>query len=398
MAQGKSPEIPTGDLSEDEIAKLVKTLSAMKLKPKADTPAEFLQWMSSMVMIGQETGAIPKTPLKTEPTTPLFQSTMEYPSTWKPPLRISAFSGDGKGDTTYELWKYEVTCLMKEGHSREALMMAVRRSLKGEAATVLMRLGPDILVQDVIAKFDSIYGNVLETEDILAEFYSAKQKDTEDCAAWSMRLEDLINKAITKGKVSPASANEMLRTMFYKGLRQDLRDISGHLFHTISDFDRLRVAIRRLETEHKPAARPKQVTVKSASADDRFDKIQAQLNQLSEQVLMLNQPTMRNNTQPSQEYQSRPAYQRGKKYSKGRGWNRPNNSMSAYPENTDDMPQQQRSPDKKVTVCYKCGQEGHIAIGCRVRTDHRRSLNYSRPNPGAKDLARRKDGPSAKNN
>ena len=42
MAQGKSPDIPTGNLSEDEIAKLVKTLSAMKVKPKANTPAEFL--------------------------------------------------------------------------------------------------------------------------------------------------------------------------------------------------------------------------------------------------------------------------------------------------------------------------------------------------------------------
>ena len=152
-------------------------------------------------------------------------------------------------------------------------MMAVRSSLKGEAATVL-RLGPNILVQDVIAKFDSSYGNVLETEDILTEFYIAKQKNTEDCAAWSLRLEDLITKAIRKGKVSTSSANDMLRTMFYKVLRQDLRDISGYMFHTISAFDRLRVAIRRLETGHQPDARPKQVTVKSASVDDRFDKIQ----------------------------------------------------------------------------------------------------------------------------
>ena len=120
---------------------------------------------------------------------------------------------------------------------------------------------------------------MLETEDILDEFYSAKQKDTEDCAAWSMRLEDLINKAITKDKISPSSANEMLQIMFYKDLRQDLRDISGHLFHT-----GLKPSINHA------AARPNQMTVKSASTDDRFDKIQAPSNQLSERVLMLNQP------------------------------------------------------------------------------------------------------------
>ena len=160
------------------------------------------------------------------------------------------------------------------------------------------------------------------------------------------------------------------------------------MFHTISDFDWACIAIRRLETDHNQLSD----NVKSASADDRFDKLQVQLNKMLEQVLMLNQPTMRNNTQSSQEYQSKPAYQRGKIHSKGRGWNRLTDSMFAYPENTDDMRQQQRNPDK-VTVWYMYGQE-HIAIGCRVGTDHRRSLNYSRPNL-AKNLARRKDGPSA---
>lgn len=41
--------------------------------------------------------------------------------------------------------------------------------------------------------------------------------------------------------------------MFYKGLRQDLRDISGHLFQTFLDFDQLRIAVRKLELEHQPA-------------------------------------------------------------------------------------------------------------------------------------------------
>lgn len=40
----------------------------------------------------------------------------------------------------------------------------------------------------------------------------------------------------------------------------------------------------------------------SASADDHFEKIQARMNQVSEQILMLNQPSMKNNTQSSQEY------------------------------------------------------------------------------------------------
>lgn len=180
---------------------------------------------------------------------------MEYLLIWKFLLCILVFFGDGKGDIIYELWKYEVICLMKEGYFREALMMVVRRFLKGEVVIVLMRLGFDIFVQDVIVKFDSIYGNVLETEDILVEFYSAKQKDIEDCVVWSMRLEDFINKVIIKGKVSLSSVNEMFRIMFYKGFRQDFRDIFGYLFYIIFDFDRFRVVIRRFEIEYKLVVR-----------------------------------------------------------------------------------------------------------------------------------------------
>lgn len=49
--------------------------------------------------------------------------------------------------------------------------------------------------------------------------------------------------------------------MFYKGLRQDLRDISGLLFHTVLDFDQLRIAVRKLESEHQPAPKSRQATV-----------------------------------------------------------------------------------------------------------------------------------------
>ena len=383
----KGPPISNPDkMTPDEIQKLVETLSAMKIKPKADSPSDLLQWMASIVDVGKETGAIPKTPTGPKPelstpTSPAFH----YATPWKPPLRISPFSGDGK-DSTYDLWRYEVACLLSEGHSKEALLMAVRRSLRGEAANVLMRLGTVHAVEDILRKFDSIYGSVLETEDILAEFYSARQKSSEDCASWSMRLEDLITKAVKKGKIQPAEVNEMLRMMFHKGLRQELRDISGHLFQNITDFDKLRVAIRKLEIEHQPTAKSKQPTLKAAQTDDRFDKIQAQLNQLAEQVsLIAHSPSSR----PGYQDHPQPGYYRGKKHRKGRGRGQQSQSMSRNfePRETKSQPQN----DKQI-VCYTCGQEGHIAVGCRVRTDHRSSLNSNRPHPGAKGLAHPENG------
>lgn len=385
MSTDKDPtaEAPANTMSKEEIEQLVKTLSAMKVKPKADTPEDLIQWMSSLV--GAEVPVAESSAVKTEHSVHTHKEIGEYHLPYKQPIRISTFSGHGKGETSYELWRYEVTCLMKEGHSKEAIMMAIRRSLKGEPANALMRLGSVEIVEEILLKFDSIYGSVLETEDILAEFYSARQKDNEDCATWSVRLEDLINKAIKKGKVSPVAANEMLRTMFYKGLRQDLRDITGHIFHTTYDFDKLRVAIRKVETEHQPAVRPKHATVKSATttSDDRFDQLQAQLNQLSAHVMQLRQPYPQN---PHYGSQPRQPFQKGKGKKKGYGKQQFNRMPNPELLSTAEMASSPAVQQDEV-ICFKCHQKGHIAIGCRVRLDHQRAdLNSSRPNPGAKGL------------
>ncbi|XP_062601250.1 uncharacterized protein LOC134262945 [Saccostrea cucullata] len=231
-------------MSAEETEQLMKMITAMGVKPKCDTPQDLLKWMSDMV--GKEEHVPESFSVKKEPFTPTSKQTMEYPVTFKQPLRISTFSGGGKGETSYELWRYKVTCLLKEGHSKESILMAIRRLLKGESANVLMRLGTIIKVDDIIVKFDSIYGSVLETENILAEFYSAA------------------------------------------------------------------VAIPKVETEHVPVAKPKQAIVKAATSDERFDQLQAQLNQLSTQMAQMRQPYPQYH-QP----RFRPPFQRGRKNPRG---------------------------------------------------------------------------------
>lgn len=76
----------------------------------------------------------------------------------------------------------------KDMPKRPFWMPSECHSIKGDPATVVMRLGSVYNIEDISQKFDSIYSNVFGTEDNLAEFYSAKQKDTEDCATWSIRL------------------------------------------------------------------------------------------------------------------------------------------------------------------------------------------------------------------
>ena len=173
MSTDKNPSVEEAGagkfISKEEIDQLVKTLSAMKVKPKAETPTQLLGWMSEFVEVARETGAIPKTPVKTEFFSPFSKQTGDLTSPFKQPARIAIFSG-GKSDSSYELWRYEVMCLSKEGYSKETIMNAIRRSLKGEPANVMMRLGPGNSIDEILQEFDSIYGNVLSIEDILAEF------------------------------------------------------------------------------------------------------------------------------------------------------------------------------------------------------------------------------------
>lgn len=45
--------------------------------------------------------------------------------------------------------------------------------------------------------------------------------------------------------------NSMLHVIFRMELRNGLKDISGHKYDTIKDFNKLRIALRQLEKDYK---------------------------------------------------------------------------------------------------------------------------------------------------
>ena len=53
------------------------------------------------------------------------------------------------------MWRYEVDCLIKEKYSEEAIAQAIRRSLRGDAGKVAMRLGPEAKIKDILDKMGS---------------------------------------------------------------------------------------------------------------------------------------------------------------------------------------------------------------------------------------------------
>lgn len=242
------------EFSRAEGKQLLETFAALGVKPNADSPEDLQDWMIEHLKAsgrlpvevkGEHTEA--KDLGKASAATGLTPSNPQWP-------RLSTFSGDesNRADASFDLWKYEVTCLL-EGklHSEETIRQSIRRSLRGQAARVAMHLGPLADSSEILRKLEGVYGSVEVGQALLSEFYAARQKKDEDVVSWGCRLEDMIDRARKQGLVPEREANEMLRTQFWTNLHQKLKDSSRHKFDMIKDFDRLRVEIRAIEREYK---------------------------------------------------------------------------------------------------------------------------------------------------
>ena len=95
---------------------------------------------------------------------------------------------------------------------------SLRNSLKGQARKVLVTTGPSAKLEQIMEKFDSVFGNVASGESVLQEFYTATQRPDESIALWCIRIEEIVQNTIEKGHVTPLQKNNMLKTKFWRSL------------------------------------------------------------------------------------------------------------------------------------------------------------------------------------
>ncbi|XP_056017057.1 uncharacterized protein LOC130053684 [Ostrea edulis] len=235
-----------------------------------------------------------------------------------------------------------------------------------------MNLGVEATLSDILTRLDSVYGLVDRTEAILAEFYSARQKPTEDVSSWSCRLEDIMCKVRQIKDIDSSEKDSMLHNMLWIGLEPSLKNITRYLFDSIQRFDELRVALRRVEQEHKndrdnpvenrnsmdqktgkpkPPKRKKSVQNKDTSDSVIFNDMQISVNS------DMNNPIV--NTQDNSETDIETV------------------SASYVSHNSPNHSSWTASKHDDEPVCFKCGQHGHIAIGCRVITHRKRRPYYT---------------------
>lgn len=324
------------DFTQEEKDQLATVFGELGVKPKADTKEDLVQWMNSFVDTQREGGA-PQ--LKKEDQKPTVTNTVVKENT----PRIPIFSGAAPTKAehvAFEVWQYEVNCLVRgKRYSEEVILQAMRQSLRGEASKVAVRLGEEVTVDQLLQRMRNLYGSVSVGQDVLAAFYSAHQEKDENVVTWSCRLEDLMQQAIVEKKFDVKDRNEALRAKLWSGLRQEFREISGHKYDSIDDYDKLLVELRKIEKDMivttDGSAKSKKAQVHSAQTED--EDLRSMVKQL----------------------------------------------QSKFDEFAKQNSSSRTSKPPEIT-CWLCGQVGHVKAGCRKGNLNRsRSLGRGNQPAGA---------------
>jgi len=192
---------------------------------------------------------------------------------------------------------------------------AIRKSVKGTAADVLLNLGERVSPDEIVNKFEVIFGNVLSVEALLEEFYTARQSDTEMVAEWSCGLESLLAKARQRG-ASLSNIDGMLRSKFWASLRDDrVKNGTRHRFDRGDSFEMLLEYARQIEHEVKVTP-----TRNVRSVGQGVDSMEQKMDELMKMVQGLNKRI----------------------------------------ENLENKPH----TSKDTRTCYFCGETGHIRRRC----------------------------------
>lgn len=359
--------------TEQEKQSLVAVFEGLDVKPDTSDPESMTQWMKQYLH--------QKGRLKDLPAVDSSRSIQGDSHLLQTP-RVVTFSGDEQKDARFDIWKYEVLSMVKEKtYSLSVISNAARKSLRGEAARVVMRLGEDASLDDIIVKLTAVYGTVESSECLLADFYSACQKEGESVANWACRLEDLLSNIDSKNHIK--SSDEMLKAKFWSGLLPTLKDASRHKFDSVKKYQDLLVELRRIESDkhkaetnttstvHKTMSKASQKTDSQGNSD--MSELKAMVKALTDKMSNQHTPSGKpdNTSNPPYAPNSNPrgfgyrgTRRGGRFFGRGRGRGNSNSvpePLGEMPDSTSDL---QSEPRKPIT-CWRCGKEGHLRIGCR---------------------------------
>ncbi|CAG2226925.1 unnamed protein product [Mytilus edulis] len=252
--------------------------------------------------------------------------------------RLPVFSGDAKSEASFDVWKFEVKCLLRENLYPELIIVqCMRNSLKNQARNTLLTLPESATPHNILEKLEGIYGNVYSNETLLQSFYTEKQDEGQSVADYGMKLEGILQKAYDKGKLTSEVRDDMLRTKFWSGIRDSaLKNATRYKYDTIKNFDELRKEVRAVELElqissaskptatviHQPVTAVSDMNVliqKLDAFNKRLDNFEGELKKVKESQGDDQQNRQNNKPQGSGNYWNNRGTQRGRYNNNYRG-------------------------------------------------------------------------------
>ncbi|MBV2113413.1 MAG: hypothetical protein KUF82_20870, partial [Candidatus Thiodiazotropha sp. (ex Ctena orbiculata)] len=223
---------------------------------------------------GSEPPKVSSTPSFSGHPPPSFNTTLNssYLASMRLP-QLPFFSGeDQKGDVSFEVWKFELSCLIRENYPDSLVLQSIRKNLRGKAREILLTLGETAKPSDILNKLEGIYGNVSTSEVLLQQFYIQSQGADESVADYSIRIENLLRRAVRNRSITDTVRNEMLCSKLWNGLRDPLlKNSTRYTYETEKDFNELRKKIRAVEQDLTVSSATAQTSSLSSSSSPATD-------------------------------------------------------------------------------------------------------------------------------
>lgn len=364
-AGGGGDTVAEREITEEDM-KLLDAFHQLHVKPDIESVEDLKRFMRKYGQIKKEKDEIDSPSMHHEPmhkSEPTSHGSYQYP-------RLATFFGEGtKGDVNWESFKFEVRAIQSMGTFTEAqILFGLRRAVRGEASDIVRRLGTSATLQ-IMMKLESTYGHIDSKETVLKKFYSCAQQAKESVTAFASRLEELFAQACDLGAMR-RTENEILKQVLYQGLRKDLKQMSIYQCHTISDYDRFKIELRKVEAdmESEEARKPcKPVVSQEKEEKTEMGEVKSLLMQLNERIKKLEdeRSDVKLQNQQSRGYFGWRKLARGRfrPIGQGRGDYRPNR-----PTGTNTF----------QPTCYLCSGKGHLAREC-PQLSGRKCFNCKKP-------------------